>query len=447
MRSILYIATLAILLSGTTSKAQQPINTAKLDSFMTQLESHNKVMCAVLIAKNGKTLYHREIGYEQLTPKKIHASAETEYRIGSISKMFTASIILQLIEEKKLTFATSLATFFPTIPNANQITIEEMLGHHSGIYDFTRDSTFPEWMTKPKTEDQIVEIIAKGKPRFAPGEKGEYCNSNFVLLSYIIERITKHSYADELEHRIAEKIGLKHTYYGGKIGAKLHEAASFERGDSTWEAGPESDMSIPAGAGAVVSTTADLVQFIDALFKGKVVSDSSLNKMMTIKDGYGLGMLKDPFYQRWSYGHNGHIDDFTSDLTYFAEDSMEFVVLCNGDDYGLNNVVVGVLLTTYNMQFAIPAFKSYAISAKILPDYEGTYSLKATQMKITVTLEEGKLYGQATGQGAFPLSATDVDEFSFEPAGIVMKFHRAESKNVDAFTITQHGSSKQFQKE
>ena len=212
--------------SATTLKAQS-VNTAKLDSFFTSLEANNKMMGSVAVAKNGKLLYTRSVGYAQVAAGAgVKADGNTKYRIGSISKMFTATMIFQLFEEKKLTPETKLASFFPEIPNADKITIAQMLSHHSGIYNFTNDSTYVQWMEQPKTQKEMLAIMAAHTPAFAPGEKAEYSNANYVLLGYIIERTTKSTYSEQLKKRVLDKAGLKNTAYGGKINTQKHEALS-----------------------------------------------------------------------------------------------------------------------------------------------------------------------------------------------------------------------------
>jgi len=424
--------------------AQTTINTAKLDSLFTALETNDRAMCAIAFAKNGQVLYHREIGYEREVPK-THTTPETEYRIGSITKVFTAVMIFQLIEEHKLSLQTKLSIYFPQIPNADSITIEQLLRHRSGIHNFTADSGYHEWMTEPKTEDQMLAVMARGKPNFVPGEKYKYSNSNFVLLGYILERITGHSYAEELEHRILHRIGLQHTYYGGKTGSKPHEAAPYDYGDSTWDAGPETDMSIPGGAGAMESTPSDLIQFIDALFHGKLVSKSSLDSMTDMKNDYGMGIARSWFHKRSAFGHNGGIDNFTSDISFFPDDSVEWVILGNGWRTDMNTIAIAALKIYYDLPYTIPSYRSLRLRADKLAEYNGKYTSDETD--IDVKMDGNQLTGQATGQGAFPLEATDTDRFEFTPADIVMIFRRDSKGAVQSFDLLQSGRTEIFKKE
>lgn len=405
-------------------------------------------MLSLSISKNDRLLYHRAIGDLKIAgTTTIKATPDTKYRIGSVSKMFTSVIIFQLIEEKKLTLTTPLATFFPQIPNAASITIGQMLNHHSGIHDFTHDSTFREWMLKPHTEKQLVDIICSSPATFEPGTKGEYSNSNFVLLGFIIEKVTGATYENQLTKRIIRKIGLKNTAYGKAINAKAGEAASYHFSNASWEEYPESDMSVPGGAGAIISTPDDLNRFLNALFGGKLINDASLQTMTTITEGYGYGIFKNPFNKLFSYGHNGRIDGFVSDIAFFPKDSMSFAIVANGINYDLNSIVIGVLSIYYNMPYTIPSFKTIKVSPEILAAYEGNYSSKEIPIKFTVKVDDGVLTAQASGQSAFPLEALSESKFQFDAAGIEINFHKSSANKVDSLTIVQGGHALGFSKD
>jgi CubicO group peptidase (beta-lactamase class C family) len=158
-----------------TAAHAQTLDKAKLDRFFDRLAEKNKAMGSMTLTKDGKVLYSRAIGYSQINDsRKKPSTAATRYRIGSITKMFTAVMIFQLVEKGKLKLSDTLDRFFPQVPNAGRITIAQMLAHRSGIYDFTDDRDFRSWKMNAKTEDEMLAIIAKGKPVFEPGEKTEY---------------------------------------------------------------------------------------------------------------------------------------------------------------------------------------------------------------------------------------------------------------------------------
>lgn len=398
----------------------QSFNTAKMDSLMDVLETKNKAMGSICISKDGKELYRRAIGYIAASGK-TKANINTRYRIGSISKMFTATLIFQLIDEEKLTAESKLAEFFPSIPNAGTITISQLLGHRSGIHNITNDEAYGTYMHQQKSQKEMLDIITKAGSDFAPDSKAEYSNSNFILLGYIVEKITRKPYAEILKQNIVSKAGLKDTYYGSKASAIKNEALSFQY-LTQWNALPETDMSIPGGAGAVVSTPADLDKFITALFNLKLISASGLKAMTTIKDGYGQGMFQFPFNDIKLYGHDGSIDGFNAMLGYAPGEKLAVAYCSNGQNYPVNDIMIGALSIYYNQRYEIPSFTVVELSDNELDQYTGLYSSKDMPLKITVTKDGKTLMAQATGQGAFPLESTAKNVFKFDAAGIKLEF-------------------------
>lgn len=417
---------------------------AKLDSLLDFLYRENKTMASVAFHKAGKPVYQHSTGiagYQGEIP--VFSTPGTRYRVGSVSKMFTTVIAFQLIEENLLALDDKLSKFFPSIQNAEKITIANMLNHHSGIHNITDDSSYLGYYTQPKTRAEMLQLIGSTKPDFEPGADVAYSNSNFILLTFILEDITKKSFSKLVKERITSKIKLKDTYVGTAIKLKDNEAQSFQFNNNKWEAEPETDMSIPLGAGAIESTASDVNLFLSALFAGRLINTDHLKMMQTMKDGYGMGMFEFPFYNKKCYGHTGGIDAFQSMYVYFPEDSVSFSILSNGNSYPMNNVVLGLMSLYYNKPYTFPVFKKYEGTKSDPKKYEGNYSSAFAPVKIRIFVEEGTLKAQATGQGSFPLTQTDVDEFSFEPAQIKIKFNPEKS----TFIINQGGLDTEFKKE
>jgi D-alanyl-D-alanine carboxypeptidase len=439
MKTKILITTLLIGLSFGTIFSQS-FNKPKLDSLMDILAEKNNAMGSLTISRNGVVVYSRAIGYSYISGnEKLPATDQTKYRIGSISKMFTATLIFQLIEDGKLSLTTTVDKFFPQLPNANKITISNLLNHRSGLHNFTDDPEYLTWMTSPKTKDDMLAIITKGGIDFQPNEKFSYSNSNYVVLGYIIEKVSKQSYSKYLNDRITSRIGLSNTYVGTKTDTKKNESFSY-RFLNSWEQAPETDMSIPCGAGAIVSTPADLTKFIESLFSLKLVSNSSLEQMKTMTDGYGMGMFQFPFYTKQAYGHNGGIDGFASTLEYFPEDSLALAYCTNGQVYPMNNILIGVLSIYFNKPYSIPTF---SLKTEDLDKYLGVYSSAQIPLKITITKNAATLFAQATGQSSFPLDPTEKDKFKFDPAGIIMEFNPDKNE----LTLKQGGENVLFTKE
>lgn len=438
------ILTTILLLLSVGAVFSQSFNKPKLDSLMTRLAEKNKAMGSLAISKNGVIVYSRAIGYSFISGnEKLPATDQTRYRIGSITKMFTATMIFQLIEDGKLSLTATVDKYFPQLPNANKITISNLLNHRSGLHNFTDDVDYKTWETKPKTRDEMLAIISKGGVDFQPNEKFSYSNSNYVVLGYIIEEVSKESYSKYLSERITSKIGLLNTYVGAKIDTKKNESFSY-RFSNGWEKGSETDMSIPAGAGAIVSTPSDLTKFIESLFALKLVSSSSLEQMKTMTDGFGMGMFQIPFYEKRAYGHNGGIDGFASDLAYFPEESLAVAYCTNGQVYPMNNILMGVLSICFNKPYSIPALITISLKTEELDKYLGIYSsTQIPNFKIKITKDNTTLISQATGQSSFPLEATGKNKFEFDPAGIILEFN----PDKDEMTLKQGGQTVVFTKE
>jgi CubicO group peptidase (beta-lactamase class C family) len=437
------IAIVFFLLTSAYASIAQNLNKPKLDSLFAALESHNKNMGSLALSVNGDIVYQKAIGSLYINGNdKTPSNPGTKYRIGSISKMFTACMIFQLVEEGKLSLSAPLSTWYPTLPNASKITIGNMLDHRSGLYNFTNDSAYRHYMAQPQTEAQMIARFEKQKPAFEPDTKAEYSNTNFYLLGHVVEKVTQKTYAENLAQRITSKLGLKNTYYGGKTNTRNNEAFSYAF-DEAWVQVPETDMSIPGGAGAILSTPTDLVKFIEALFAGKLISKEHLAMMTTMKDHYGMAMFEIPFNDKKGYGHNGGIDGFTSILAYFPDDKLAIAYCANGGSFSTNQVGIDVLSIYFNKPLTIPDFKTIAVKTEDLDKYLGMYSSTQMPLKITVTKDKTTLVAQATGQPPVQLDALGSDKFSFESAGIILEFEPAKNQ----FTLKQAGQTFLFTKD
>jgi CubicO group peptidase (beta-lactamase class C family) len=399
----------------------QDIDKVKLDAYFETLETNGKFMGSVAVSQNGTLLYAKSVGFADIG-QGIKANGQSKYRIGSITKIFTTVLVFKAVEEGKLNLTQTLDKYFPEIVNADKITISHLLYHRSGISNFTDSESYKNWSTQPKTEREMLEIISKSGSDFEPGTECSYSNSNFVLLTFILEKICKKTYSKLINESIVEPLCLKNTYYGGKIDVAMGECQSYKYIER-WKIEPETDMSIPFGSGGIVSTPVDLIKFGDALFNGKLVSANSLAQMKTIKDRFGMGLFPMPFYDKKGFGHTGGIDGFTSNFAYFPGDGISFAYTSNGTNYSGNDIAIAVLSAVYRKPFEIPAFEDFDIKTEDLDKYLGTYSSNQIPLEITVSKDNKTLIVQATGQPSFPLEAAGKDKFKSDMLKAVMEFN------------------------
>jgi CubicO group peptidase (beta-lactamase class C family) len=424
-----------LLLAGITVAAQ-PINTAKLDSLFQRIDDNDQGMGSISIFKAGREVYQNTFGYANIE-NEVPADALTKYRIGSISKTFTAVIIMQLIDENLLTLDTKLDQFFRLIPNADKITIRQLLGHRSGLYNYTDSSEYEQWRHESQPRDKMLLRVKEGGTVFEAGEKAEYSNTNYLLLSYIVEDVTGQRYDELLQQRIAKPCGLNNTYFGGITDSDRNEAYSYAR-TSRWELVPETNTSAAMGAGGVLSTPADLNRFMNCLFTGTIVSDTLPAQMMDIRDGFGLGLFAYPFYERQAFGHTGGIDGFQSIAAYFPDDEVAIAYTTNAVSMPRNDILIGALSILFDKEYQLPVFTSALyLSPEELDNYTGIYSSESFPLKITITRLDSTLMAQATGQSGFPLTATGQHRFGFAPAGIVIRFF----PETDELVLEQGGGT------
>lgn len=447
MKSKLKLSFLLLLVFQLYAVAQVNLDKEKLDTYLESLAQYDRAMLSLSLSHEGNIIYEKSIGYVS-KEKDLLSNSETIYRIGSISKVFTTVMIFQLIEEGKLSLDTKLSEFYPGVKNASSITISNLLNHSSGIFNMTNEPSFRQFMVGPKTKAQMVERIEGLKSNFEPGTSSEYSNSAFVLLGFIVEDLTDITYPTVVKQRVIDKLGLKRTRYGSKINADNNEALPYRPANNDWSAVTTfTDMSIPGGAGAMVSTPTELTKFIEGIFDGTLISAESLGKMKEINNGYGRGLFEIPFDDKKSFGHGGAIDFFSSNLAHFEKEQLSFAMTVNGVKENTNDIMIAVLSTAFGKAFELPNFGATAIN---LPEeklklYEGVYSSESIGLKITLKVQDGKLTAQATGQGQLILDAFSEKEFRYEQAGIVIEFAGdKEAIEHSKFLLKQGGGRFEF---
>jgi len=435
---ILSLAVSVISFAG----VSQNIDKAKLDTYFDVLSSNNRFMGSVAISQGDKLIYSKSVGFADVE-QGLKASENTKYRIGSITKTFTAVLALKAVEENKLSLNQTIDKWFLTIGNADKITIEHLLYHRSGLHNHVDELVNSGRHIQPITENEMIEVIIKNGNDFEPDTRMAYSNPNFILLTYILEKIYEQPFSKILEEKIANPLGLKNTYVGEKINTPNGECKSYNFLNNSWALAPEIDVSQAVGAGAVTSTPTDLVTFIHALFSGKLISENSLTRMRTIKDHFGMGLVQMPFYDRTSFGHTGGIDGFRSIFAYFPTGDISFAYTSNGMNFNGNDISIAVLSAVFDRPFEIPEFATYELTDEDLDKYLGVYSSRQLPLKMTITKANGQLFGQGTGQPSFPLETTGKDKFEFKQAGVILEFNPTEKTMI----LRQGGGVFNFERE
>lgn len=417
----------------------------KLDRYFTELEQNNRFMGTVFVMHGDEVLFNQSYGKSAAdgTPAK----PESIYRIGSITKSYTSTMILQLVDLGELTLDTTLGKYFPEMPNADQVTIEQMLRHQSGLVNFTNLPEYMEYFTDDRTKSEMLELFESIGTSFDPGEDTEYSNTAYVLLGYIIEDVTGMSYNEALQEMITGPLGFNSTYFASGLDPEKNEADSFVYQQGEWQPASRTNMFIPHGAGAIVSTAEETARFYRALLSDGMLSDELFEELTRFDGPFGAGLLRFPFGDRYLFGHNGGIDGYQSNSAYSPEDDMTFSLLANGVNYNFNDILIGFLSIAFDEEFEIPDFEQrmpVSLPEEQLDLYTGTYRAPNFPLAIELFTDSGNLMARATGQGAFPLTMYDEQTMAFEQAGIEIFFDEPENSRYTSFVFSQGGQSFRF---
>lgn len=416
----------------------QEIDTVKLNDYFQILHKSHKAMVSVALFNDGQPTYDQATGYVDFE-KKINANIYTQYRIGSITKMFTAVMILQLVDEKKLKLNSLLKEYYPTIKNADKITIKHLLSHRSGLFNYTSDSNYSTYNTRYNSDSEMLVRIEKFPLLFEPGKQYEYSNTNYYILALILEKITKLSYSENVLKRICAKAKMGDTRIGAEINTDNNEAASYNFYEKNPQKVEQTHMSVSKGAGNLVSTTRDLSVFIHALFEGALISKSMLDSMLILQDKYGLGITKFPFDGKWFWGHTGGIDGFQSILAYNKEDKLSMCILGNAYQMKMNDIAIALLSAYYNKPYEMPMIYDEITTENEAKLLVGSYQNMDLPMKINISYHQNKLYAQAETQQAFVLSKKADLHYVFEAAGIELFFKKNVQNEIKEILLKQIG--------
>jgi len=407
-RLLFLVLTGALLLPGQPATAQRAAGAqerARLDSLARAfLSSAPTPGLAVLVLRGNDTLLVRGYGFADLEDS-VPATPRTVFRIGSLTKQFTAALVMLQVQEGRIALDDTVQRFLPNYPTQGQrVTIRHLLTHTSGIKSYT--SLGDEWRRVMRLDlptDTLMAMFSSKPFDFAPGDRYLYNNSGYYLLGVILERVTGRTYQQLVQERLAQPLGLADTRYCSTQPIVPRRAQGYARTPAGFVNSDWISMTQPFAAGALCSTVLDLVSWTRALWTGRVIQPASHREMTTrarlnsgTATGYGFGLGLDSLAGHSRVSHSGGINGFTSYLAYFPDDSVIVAVLDNTEDASpgrladhLARVALGVPL---------PVVRDVPLTAAERARYVGSYALGSMTLRV---FEQGDvLMAQATGQGA-----------------------------------------------
>lgn len=387
----------------------------KLDAYFEHLFKNRKFMGSVAVSYHDSIIYSKSVGYADVNAER-KIDGNTKFRIASITKTFTAVLVLKAVEEQKLHLDDKLSLYYPEVKNAAKISIEQMLNHRSGIFNFTEKPGEDQWQQHPHTEQEFVDFFVNEPASFEPGTSYAYSNTNYALLGFILEKIYHKSYAELLDEKICQPLHLVNTYYSFEVDSAKDEALSYNIQDR-YIRNSRVNFSNHPGSGGIASNAVDLNKFLFALFNGKLISPGSLAKMLPMDKGeYGLGIEKLSFNSPEGFGHSGRLENYISDYWYFPKENLGIVTLANATNIDTDDIGVVLVKYAYGSMPELPDFNNVpGLSYEVFDSIRGTYYLEQPKSTITISSDGRNLVFQdsRSGQDFVPFEYDGNNAFHF----------------------------------
>lgn len=405
MKKIITICTALLLSSAINVSAaavtqqEQTATKSSYDKVLANFVDEKGPGAAAIISQHGKVLYKGALGMANIE-LQVPLTADSIFRLGSITKQFTGAAIMMLAEQGKLSVTDDIHKYVPDFPTEGQVvTIANLLSHTSGIANYTEvEHVWRKLIPTETSLDEMLTEFAKHPMPLKTGEAMRYSNTGYVLLGKIIEVASKKTYADFIEQDIFAKLGMKNSHFGGTQ-LIANRAAGYSRTEQGIVNADPINMMWPHAAGSLLSTVEDLNIWFTALRDGTLISKASYKQMITpfiLNDkstshyGFGLGMFKVNKYA--AIGHGGGIHGFVTNAFYLPEKDLYVAVLNNSDSDGAPRDIA-LMLAARALNIDIPEFKSVTLSDNKIKALMGTYQVNEESQR-TLTFEEGKIYSQ-----------------------------------------------------
>ena len=398
-----------------------------MDQIVESFVNAHQFMGTVLVARGSQTLLSRGYGYADLE-WNIPNSPNTKFRLGSITKQFTAASILLLEERGKLSVDDPVSKYMKDAPAAwDKITIFHLLTHTSGIPNFTAFFDYRKLEPFPTTAEQLVARFRDKPLDFEPGAKWSYSNSGYVLLTYLIEKITGAGYQEFVQKNIFTPLDMKDSGYDSNSAVIAHRASGYVRVRDVFENAGFINMTVPQGAGGLYSTTLDLWKWEQGLFGGKVLSPPSLRKMTTpVKNDYAFGLGVRSAGGHKVIDHNGGIEGFNTDLAYYPDDELTVVVLSNVNGQAPEQMAAKLAAVCHGERVILPGErKEITLDPNLLEHYVGAYRMTQGPVML-ITRESKQLFARLGEQPTFPIFPESETSFFFKVVDAQIEFPKDE---------------------
>lgn len=426
--------------------AAQPLNVKKLavdyDKMLLEQFKPDETGCAALVAKDGQVIYTRAFGMANLE-LNVPMQPDMVFRIGSITKQFTAVAILQLMEQGKLSLQDDITKFIPDYPTqAYTITIEHLLTHTSGIKSYTNLPGYIENVRTDMKPDELINTFKNQPMEFAPGTKWNYNNSGYFLLGYIIEKVTGKSYPDYIQENFFTPLGMTSTCYGSDTKIIKNRAYGYQQGGDGVANSDYCSMTQPYSAGSIMSTVGDLFKWHQALYAGKLVKKETLEKAVTEYrlsngkgSGYGYGWFLSQLQGSPTVEHGGGIFGYLTSSVYLPKEDVYVALFSNSTAKAPEFTALKMAAMAIGKPLVTTGI---TLDEATLDQYAGVYVNDAGR-EVTVTRDGNQLSATLTGAGTRKMFPVEKDKFLVDDAFMYATFSRDAAGKIVSFVSDDRG--------
>jgi CubicO group peptidase (beta-lactamase class C family) len=415
--------------------------TARIDAVMNAVYKPGEPGAAVVVRRDGKTIFRKGYGMANLE-LGVRIEPDMIFRLGSITKQFTAVAILMLAEQGKLSLQDGIGNYFPTFATGDRkVTVEHLLTHTSGIPSYTNmEEWLPLWR-KDMSPEEIIDM-SRDKPfEFAPGERWNYNNTGYVMLGAIIEKVSGKSYEAFIEENICAPLGMTHSCYDRTEQVIARRVAGYQMDNDGFINAPYLSMTQPYAAGSLLSSVDDLALWNEAIFSGKLLKKGSLEKAFTPyvlaggeSSGYGCGWFISDLRGHRCLEHGGGINGFTSHALALPDDGIFVAVLTNSAVAARMPEPRALRIAETVLGLAPEERQAIDLSDAELDALVGVYANPAGEERF-ITRQGRQLFSQRSGGARYPLLAASATRFFFADTPTLIHFAKDARGKIDGLRV------------
>ena len=414
----------AVAAAQTTMKPDVKL-TAVFDSIVQKEFKATEPGVSAIVVKKGAIIYKKGVGMADME-LNVPVHADMIFRLGSITKQFTAVAILQLAAQGKLTLADPVTKYIPDFAIKEPVTIEQLLNHTSGIKSYTNVEKFWQQMRTDLSPREVIRLTENDSLEFKPGTQWNYNNTGYVILGYIIEKVSGMRYEKYVQQHLFAPAGMKNSYYGNESSIIRNRAKGYKREGLAYEHADYISMTLPYAAGSLISTVEDLWNWNKALYSYQLLSKEWVDKAITphvLPDGtpthYGFGLGISTVQGSLAIEHNGGINGFSTHALYMPGEEVFVAAFSNCDCRSPEGMVVKLAAAAMGKPYN---FKALPLAEKDAKEYEGVYTNKGEERYIR--WKNGKLTSQRGSGTVYVVSMYEKDKFFFADDFSFLEFQR-----------------------